>query len=100
MNKQHDPAAILQTAFGFWSSKVLLTAIEFGLFTKLAGRRLTAGELGGELGLHPRGTYDFFDALVSMKFFHLSGVSSRAKMASTGQAGTQAPQSMHSSGWI
>jgi hypothetical protein len=73
MNKQHDPAAILQTAFGFWSSKVLLTAIEFGLFTKLAGRRLTAGELGGELGLHPRGTYDFFDALVSMKFLDREG---------------------------
>ena len=32
--------------------------------------------------------------------FHLSGVSSSAKIASTGQAGTQAPQSMHSSGWM
>src|SRR5918996_3415521 len=35
-----------------------------------------------------------------MKDFHLSGVSSSAKIASTGQAGTQAPQSMHSSGWM
>src|SRR4026208_2093928 len=35
-----------------------------------------------------------------MKFFHFSGVSSRAKIASTGHAGTQAPQSMHSSGWM
>src|SRR4029079_13946779 len=35
-----------------------------------------------------------------MKFFHLSGVSSSAKIASTGQAGTHAPQSMHSSGWM
>jgi len=35
-----------------------------------------------------------------MNAFHLSGVSSSAKIASTGQAGTQAPQSMHSSGWM
>src|SRR5919112_720742 len=35
-----------------------------------------------------------------MKSFHFSGVSSSAKIASTGQAGTQAPQSMHSSGWM
>src|ERR1043165_391341 len=35
-----------------------------------------------------------------MKFFHFSGVSSSAKIASTGHAGTQAPQSMRSSGWM
>jgi hypothetical protein len=35
-----------------------------------------------------------------MNPFHFSGVSSRAKIASTGQAGTHAPQSMHSSGWM
>src|ERR1051325_5093254 len=35
-----------------------------------------------------------------MKFFHLSGTSSSAKIASTGHAGTHAPQSMHSSGWM
>ena len=38
--------------------------------------------------------------LRGIKLFHFSGVSSSAKIASTGQAGTQAPQSMHSSGWI
>ncbi len=41
MNDALDPSSILQTAFGFWHSKVLLTAVEFGVFTKLAGRRLT-----------------------------------------------------------
>jgi hypothetical protein len=35
-----------------------------------------------------------------MNDFHFSGVSSSAKMASTGHAGTHAPQSMHSSGWM
>ena len=54
MNSPLDPSPILQTAFGFWHSKVLLTAVEFGLFTKLADRRLTGAELGAELQLHPR----------------------------------------------
>src|SRR6266446_1791019 len=63
-----DPSQILQTAFAFWSSKVLLTAVEFGVFTQLGQRRVTGAELGRELGLHPRGISDFFDALVAMKF--------------------------------
>ena len=67
------PDFILQTAFGFWNSKVLLTAVEFGVFTKLGQRRLTGAELGGELGLHPRGIADFFDALVAMKFLDREG---------------------------
>ena len=68
MTQPLTPDAILQTAFGFWNSKVLLTAVELGLFTTLGRRRLTAAELGKELGLHARGTADFFDALVAMKF--------------------------------
>src|SRR5436309_8516119 len=63
-----DPGPIVQTAFAFWNSKVLLTAVSFGLFTKLGQRRLTGAELGRELELHPRGIADFFDALVAMKF--------------------------------
>ena len=62
--QQLDPGHILQTAFAFWSSKVLLTAVEFGVFTKLGERRVTGEELGAELGMHPRGISDFFDALV------------------------------------
>jgi hypothetical protein len=67
------PDAILQTAFGFWNSKVLLTAVEFGVFTTLGERRLTGAELGKELGLHPRGIADFFDALVAMNFLDRDG---------------------------
>ncbi len=69
----HDPSPILQTAFGFWTSKVLLTAVEMGLFTKLGSRRLTGAELGKELGLHPRGISDFFDGLVALKFLDREG---------------------------
>ena len=41
MSQPPAPDAILQTAFGYWNSKVLLTAVELGLFTVLAHRRLT-----------------------------------------------------------
>lgn len=78
-----DPSAILQTAFSFWSSKVLLTAVEFGVFTKLADRRVTGAELGGELRLHPRGVADFFDALVAMKFLGREGDGPGAKYFNT-----------------
>src|SRR6266853_3117539 len=56
------PDAILQTAFGFWNSKVLLTAVTFDLFGTLGQRRLTGPEIGKKLDLHPRGVADFFDA--------------------------------------
>src|SRR5436309_509560 len=73
MHPQLDPAPIVQTGFAFWSSKVLLTAVEFDTFTKLGSRRITGADLGAELGLHPRGISDFFDALVAMKFLDRAG---------------------------
>jgi predicted O-methyltransferase YrrM len=82
-NPQLDPGAILQTAFAFWSSKVLLTAVEFGVFTKLGDRRITGAELGAELRLHPRGISDFFDALVAMRFLDREGDGPTAKYYNT-----------------
>lgn len=82
-NPALDPSAILQTAFGFWSSKVLLTAVEFGVFTKLGDRRLTGAELGAEVGLHPRAIADFFDALVAMQFLDREGDGPEAKYSNT-----------------
>ena len=78
-----DPSAILQTAFGFWSSKVLLTAVEFGVFSQLGQRHATGAELGAELGLHPRGISDFFDALVAMKFLDREGDGPTARYFNT-----------------
>ena len=83
MNQPLTPDAILQTAFGFWNSKVLLSAVEFGLFTVLSHRRLTGAELGKELGLHPRGIADFLDALVAMKFLEREGDGDSAKYFNT-----------------
>ena len=74
-----DVTPILQTAFSFWSSKVLLTAVQFGLFTRLGKRSLTGAELGKELELHPRGIQDFFDALVAMRFLERDGDGPGAK---------------------
>ena len=81
--RPEDPSPILQTAFAFWASKVLLTAVEFGLFTTLGDRHLTGAELGRELGLHPRGIADFFDALVAMKFLEREGDGPPAKYSNT-----------------
>ena len=78
-----SPSAILQTAFSFWSSKVLLTAVEFGVFTQLANRRLTGEELGTALKLHPRAIADFFDALVAMKFLDREGDGPQGKYFNT-----------------
>src|SRR5260370_2961446 len=51
-----------------------------------------------------RGSYfpcfAYQSALIGVKLFHFSGRSSSAKIAVTGQTGTQAPQSMHSVGWM
>ncbi|NGZ97555.1 MAG: methyltransferase [Nitrospira sp. WS110] len=83
MNAIPDPSSILQTAFSFWSSKVLLTAVELGLFTMLGSRRLTGAELGKELRLHPRANPDFFDALVAMKFLDRENDGPQAKYFNT-----------------
>ena len=82
-SSQLNPSAILQTAFSFWASKVLLTAVEAGVFTKLADRRLTGPELGAELQFHPRAIADFFDALVAMKFLGREGDGPAAKYFNT-----------------
>lgn len=78
-----DPSPILQTAFAFWSSKVLLTAVEFDVFTQLGERRLTGAEIGGEAGIHPRGIADFFDALVAMRFLEREGTGPTARYSNT-----------------
>ncbi len=101
-NPQLDPGPILQTAFAFWSSKVLLTAVEFGVFTRLGDRRITGAELGAELGLHPRGISDFFDALVATQFLDRDGDGPSAKYfnAPAGALCLDAGSSRYVGGWL
>ena len=60
------PDRILQLGLGFWGSKTLLSAVELGLFSLLAAGPRTAEQITHALHLHPRGTRDFLDALVSL----------------------------------
>ena len=83
--QQLDPSHIMQTATAFWGSKVLLTAVELDLFTVLGDGRLSASRLGETLGLHPRGTYDFFDALVALGFLDRDGDGPEGKYGNTPQ---------------
>jgi hypothetical protein len=61
------PDAIMQLGLAFWGSKTLLSAVELGVFSELAGAGALEGEaLRERLGLHPRSATDFFDALVAL----------------------------------
>ncbi len=62
-----SPEAIMQLGLAFWGSKTLLSAVELGVFSELAeAGRLDGDALGERLGLHPRSTRDFLDALVAL----------------------------------
>ncbi len=73
MIMKKDPASIFKAGFAFWESKVLLTAIEFEVFTILSERPMTGDELGERIGLHPRGVWDFLDALLALGFLDRQG---------------------------
>ncbi|MDS0477187.1 methyltransferase [Natrinema sp. 1APR25-10V2] len=61
------PERILEIGQGFWAAKALLSATELGLFTELERNGpLTVEEIEEAIGLHPRGSRDFLDALVAL----------------------------------
>ena len=60
------PDRILQLGFGFWGPKVLLSAVELGVFTELAKGAADLDALTTRLGLHPRAARDFLDTLVAL----------------------------------
>ncbi len=82
MNKL-SPSRILEVGMGFWPAKVLLSAVELGLFTKLGGNTMTGHELQGALELHPRANPDFFDTLVALRFLDREGDSTEARYRNT-----------------
>jgi hypothetical protein len=61
-----DPAKIMELGTAFWASKVLLSAVELGVFSELAAGPLGLTELRHRLGLHARSARDFLDALVAL----------------------------------
>ncbi len=66
MSASPDPGDIMQLGTGFWASKTLLSAVELGVFTELAGGPKTCEDIRQTLGLHERGARDFLDALVAL----------------------------------
>lgn len=67
------PERILQLGLGFWGPKVLLSAVELGIFTDLAKGPRTLAELIERNRLHPRGARDFFDTLVALGMLERHG---------------------------
>lgn len=67
------PEKILQTGLAFWPAKILLSAVEMGIFTELAAGPRSFEALRDRLGLHPRGARDFLDALTALGFLKKEG---------------------------
>lgn len=78
-----SPARILEVGMGFWASKTLLSAVELGVFTHLASGAKTGLELEEAMGLHPRATYDFLDALVALGLLNRQGDGAGARYLNT-----------------
>ena len=67
------PDKIMKVGMGFWASKILLTAVNIGLFTRLGRGPADARKLKLKLGLHERSTLDFLDSLVALGFINRKG---------------------------
>lgn len=71
------PATIMQIGSGFWAAKVLLAAINFELFTKLASKKtMTVTQIKEELNLKctDRNVFDFLDTLTGFGFLNRKGI--------------------------
>ena len=66
MDEDLNPDPILRLGMAYWGSKTLLSAVELGVFTALADGPKDGTTLAKELGLHPRSSRDFLDALVAL----------------------------------
>lgn len=60
------PQKILEMGMAFWSSRAILIAVEFGVFTELADGPLSAQALMDKLGWHPRAAVPILEALVAL----------------------------------
>lgn len=63
-----SPEYILNVGTGFMAAKTLLSAVELGVFTHVAAQPGALADLEARLGLHPRASRDFLDALVALGF--------------------------------
>lgn len=75
----------MEVGMAFWPSKVVLSAVELGVFTALGGGGKTGEALRQELGLHTRAVPDFFDTLVALHFLERDGDGPSAKYRNTAE---------------
>ena len=68
-----SPVRIMELGLGFMAARTVLSAIDLGVFTNLAGRPTNGETLSERLGLHPRASRDFLDALVSLGLLDRDG---------------------------
>jgi hypothetical protein len=87
--QQPDPSSIMQVGLGFWPSKVLLTAVNEGLFTHLAERPHSLMELKKLFGWNctNRHASDFLDTLFALKFLQRQGIGDEAVYSNTTETG-------------
>ena len=80
--QQPTPEMIMRIGTGFWTSKVLLAAVHFELFTRLAEKKsMSASEIKSMLkfGCTDRHLYDFLDTLTSLGFLQRDGLLETAR---------------------
>ena len=84
------PDKIMQIGMGFWASKVVLAAVDLGLFTLLTQKKMGGPEIKKQLklGTSDRHIYDFLDALVSLGFLQREGLLDSAVYANTPETET------------
>ncbi|MGP2439222.1 methyltransferase [Streptomyces sp. JW3] len=61
-----DAFDIMLVGWSFMRSKLLMTAMEMGLFEALSKESGTAGQIADRMGLHERGVPDFLDSLTAL----------------------------------
>lgn len=82
---QPNPSNIMQIGLGFWASKVLLTAVNAGLFTHLARKPLSLKEIKVLFNWNcmDRHASDFLDTLYALKFLMREGIGETAIYSNT-----------------
>ena len=75
----------MEVGLAFWPAKVLLSALEVGVFTTLGGQAMTGRDLQHALGLHARANPDLFDTLVALRFLERDGDGPEARYRNTAE---------------
>ncbi len=68
MNDVQTPDRTIETRYGLFAAKTLMSAVELNLFTELDEEPLSRIEVEDRLDLHHRSSEDFLDALVALGF--------------------------------